>query len=180
MGLVEQERAPVHADDGHPAAGRLHGHLSGLGHRGVALIDLDRDQAWATRRRAAFRGRFGAGQPRHALAHADAAERGGIAAFLRAHPEVTAVVASTDHVALPVIAAARADGVRVPEDLSVCGYGNMVFDASTTALTTVEQRPYRVGRAAAEHALRPDPGRRLIEVPGELVERASSGRPPSR
>ena len=61
----------------------------------------------------------------------------------------TAIVAGNDNIALAVIAACRALGVRVPEELSVVGFDDIpTAKAVTPALTTVRQPLSLIGAEA--------------------------------
>ncbi len=72
----------------------------------------------------------------------------------------TAVFAASDVQALGVLQAARAVGVRVPEDLSLIGYDD-IHAASLTGLTTVRQPLEVSGRRA---------GIRLLDMLGHRME----------
>lgn len=118
-------------------------------------------------------------------------EAGGIQSELGAHgaqwlldrrPRPTALLCMTDHLALGASQAARAAGLRVPEDLSLVG-----FDDSSVALraqpplTTVWQDLTAKGRHAGELALRllsGEPPGPAVRLPTELVIRGSSGPAP--
>ncbi|WKD60486.1 Catabolite control protein A [Corynebacterium ciconiae DSM 44920] len=69
--------------------------------------------------------------------------------LLTSHPELTAVLCTTDSMAIGVLEYARSCGLRVPEDLSVTG-----FDGTTVALlrnlTTVIQPNKRKGTLTGE------------------------------
>ncbi|MDO5032408.1 LacI family DNA-binding transcriptional regulator [Corynebacterium sp.] len=90
-----------------------------------------------------------------------ATARAAAAELLDAHPELTAVLCTTDSMALGVLSVARERGLRVPEDLSVTG-----FDGISTALladlSTVIQ-PNKDKGAAAGRML----ARLIAEGPGE-------------
>ena len=71
------------------------------------------------------------------------------------HPEVTAVFAANDVIALGVLRAAAETGRSIPGDLSVIGFDNLEFTALVhPALTTIHQPKYEMGRAAVEILLR--------------------------
>jgi DNA-binding LacI/PurR family transcriptional regulator len=103
-------------------------------------------------------------------------------------PSVTAVFCSNDVLALPMLRAAQAAGLRVPGDWSIIGFDNDDFGAvCSPALTTIAQDFYRLGVLGAEllfSRLRPTPPvsplpDRPIKLRLEpyLVERHSTGRP---
>jgi DNA-binding LacI/PurR family transcriptional regulator len=66
----------------------------------------------------------------------------------------TAIVCFNDWVAVEVLAAAQDLGLRVPEDVSVVGFGDLrVSAAIRPRLTTIAQDPIRIGRRAVAHLL---------------------------
>lgn len=73
--------------------------------------------------------------------------------LLSAHPELTAVVCTTDSLALAVLAYARDTNRRVPEDLSVTGFDG-IARALAAGVTTVTQPSRDKGRAACAHLAR--------------------------
>lgn len=103
-----------------------------------------------------------------------------VAATVVTHPTVEALVCANDELALGVIRQLRRRGVRVPEDLAVTGWDD-VMAARYTGLTTVRQPAREVGRAAAQrlHELivRSDLEPREVLVPSTLVVRSSCGCP---
>lgn len=74
--------------------------------------------------------------------------------MLTTHPELTAVLCTTDSMALGVMEYAAVRGIAVPEDLSVTGFDG-IRTALTQGLTTVVQPNKEKGRAA---------GRLLLEL----------------
>ena len=91
----------------------------------------------------------------------------------------TAVIAFNDALAVQVIHAARACGLRVPEDLSVVGFDNSTYATVVTpALTTMAQPLVEMGRLAATSLIQlvggapPSECRHL--APMQLIERAST------
>ncbi|API92628.1 MULTISPECIES: LacI family DNA-binding transcriptional regulator [unclassified Virgibacillus] len=67
------------------------------------------------------------------------------------HPETTAIFAASDEMAAGVISEAHAQGIRVPDDLSIIGYDNTKLAMMTVpALTTVSQEFDTMGNRAAE------------------------------
>lgn len=108
---------------------------------------------------------------------------------------VTAVLCFSDAVAEGTIRAARARGLRVPEDLSVVGFDDNGLAVWTDPpLTTVRQDVDAKGRAAvgalldllparptrpeAPGTARPHVARPHVTLPTELVVRGSTGPPP--
>ena len=153
-------------------------HLRGLGHRRIGYVGLQRNHTWVRRRRDAVLGRL-AQAPVLALGNDTPDTRAAICDFLRAHPDLTAIVGATDRIARHVLAAAARLGIATPERLSVTGYGND-GGATDTPLTTIDQHPYRVGAAAAEASLAADAPPAAVLVEAELIVRGSSAPPPMR
>ncbi|MFE2020945.1 LacI family DNA-binding transcriptional regulator [Streptomyces sp. NPDC059499] len=104
---------------------------------------------------------------------------------LASRPEVTAVFASNDHMALGVLRALHEAGRRVPEDVSVIGYDDIPEAAYLIPpLTTVRNDFAETGRRALHLLLRQLRGDVESDVrsvvPVELVVRASAGPAPRR
>lgn len=102
----------------------------------------------------------------------------------RAHNRVDAVVAANDLIAIGVIGAALAAGLRVPEDIAVTGVDDTEFAAAyNPTLTSVSLFAGRRGALAAELLLsrfdEPHRVARLVEVSPELVIRRSTTPPPA-
>jgi LacI family transcriptional regulator len=96
--------------------------------------------------------------------------------------EATAVQAVNDLVAAGCAQVFLKQGLRIPEDISVAGFGEtMLSEYFRVPLTTVSQPKHRLGTAAVDSMLqllrgnRPEPKR----LPAELVVRASSGTAPA-
>lgn len=95
----------------------------------------------------------------------------------------TAIMAADDEMAVGVLAAAHALGVRVPEQLSVVGFDDTPQAAWTTPpLTTVHQHLDGMGRMAVETVLGMVDGRRPasrhVELATSLTVRDSTGPAP--
>ena len=95
--------------------------------------------------------------PRRALRHVEvqrldvAAGRDAGARLLGLSPRPTAVFCANDLLALGVLQALFAAGVRVPEDVALVGYDDIEFAAAAAVpLTSVRQPATAMGRAAAE------------------------------
>jgi LacI family gluconate utilization system Gnt-I transcriptional repressor len=101
--------------------------------------------------------------------------------LLQHEPRIDAVFCSSDAVAEGVLTEARVRGIRVPEDLAVCGFGGAEFSAYLEpALTTVHVDAAAMGRRAAELILQRCGGQpvkeRVIDLGFRIIERASTGR----
>lgn len=100
------------------------------------------------------------------------------------NPKPTAIVCSNDSTALALLRFLRNNGYRVPEDIAVTGYGNLLPDyLDTLELTTMSQPFEETGRVAGELLLeRLQSGNhpatsndfRQIELPVHLIVRNSS------
>lgn len=73
-------------------------------------------------------------------------------ALLDRHPDLTAIVCTSDLLALGVLQAAGERGVRVPEDLSVSGHDG-IPEATDAGLTTIQQPLAEKGRLAGQMLL---------------------------
>ena len=99
--------------------------------------------------------------------------------ILAMSPRPTAVMCANDLLALGVLRGLAARGVRVPADLAVTGYDDLIFGSMLSpALTSVRQPAFELGVAAAELLLdevrNPDHRHREVRFEPELVVRTSS------
>jgi len=108
--------------------------------------------------------------------HSEHAGASGLQQLLARDPSITAVLCTSDLLALGALQAARALGHDVPGDLTVTGFDG-VPAADRAELTTVRQPTLDKGRAAGELLLdRGDRQRsRTLLLPTELLARATSG-----
>jgi DNA-binding LacI/PurR family transcriptional regulator len=98
--------------------------------------------------------------------------------LLEHQPELTAVVASTDVLALHVLTVLRRRGIAVPEDVSVIGFDD-VPAAASRGLTTIAQPHFDKGARSAElllNTIRTGRHERVI-LPTSLRERRSTAPP---
>jgi LacI family gluconate utilization system Gnt-I transcriptional repressor len=90
----------------------------------------------------------------------------------------TALFCSSDLVAFGALVEARANGLEVPDELAVCGFGDFELSAaSDPPFTTVSVEGARIGRHAAMFVLGRLGGTaeaRRVQVPFRIIERASS------
>jgi LacI family transcriptional regulator len=96
--------------------------------------------------------------------------------------DATAVQAVNDVVAIGCAETLISHDLKIPQDISVAGFGNILLGAHfCVPLTTTKQPKFRLGSAAVDAMLellrgrRPEPKR----LPAELVVRASTGTPPA-
>jgi LacI family transcriptional regulator len=161
-------------------------HLVALGHRRIGVITgpphwLARDDRVA--------GHLTALSEAGALGNPDLMRHGGpkaetgliAARELLALPErPTAIVCFNDKVAVGVLEAAAALGLRVPQDLSVTGFDDIdVSRATTPRLTTVRQPLQEMGQVAVTMLMRQLEGHAhealSIELAARLIVRGSTG-----
>ncbi len=92
----------------------------------------------------------------------------------------TAVIAQSDLLAVGVIRAAEARGLRVPEDLSVVGFDGVRVDGFARTLTTIRQPIVEMGRRAALAVLAAQDGAPLptLAMDVELVLGDTTGPAP--
>lgn len=90
---------------------------------------------------------------------------------------VSAIVCYNDFIAMEVISSLRAQGIRVPEDISVVGFDN-IPEATTSGLTTIGFDRIAEGRMALRLAITNDEvegGQAdLTRIPVQLIKRESS------
>lgn len=168
-------------DEGYSIA-RICSHLHALGHRRIAYLGGPPSSTSEIARSAAL-----VDEASHRddleivrLGNVPATASGGTAAADEAFASgATAVIAFNDMVALGILARARERGIRVPEDISLVGFDDvLVADTTYPALTTVAMPLAQVSSLVLDllvrwfetAALPPNP----IPAHGELVVRGST------
>ena len=111
--------------------------------------------------------------------------RAAAAALLDLPDPPTAIFAFNDNIAIGAIQAARARGLRVPEDVSIVGFDDVEHATIVTpALTTVRQPLAEMGRTAVSLLNRLLEGQSFetlhVELATRLVVRDSTAPPPAR
>jgi LacI family transcriptional regulator len=101
---------------------------------------------------------------------------------MRTTPRPTAIFAANNFIAIGVLHALEAEGIRVPEDVAVVGFDDLPPSMVTFPFLTVAAQPEdEMGRRAVSLLLDrvAEPGRapREIVLPTELIVRRSSGGP---
>lgn len=161
---------------------QLMGHLRSAGHRRIGHV-TGAGGAAAVRLQAYLEAMEAQGEAaRFAGGSNETNEDGGYAGaveLLRRHPDVTAVFAANDTMALGARAALREAGREVPRDVALIGYDNSHLARSRFLdLTTVDSHAYDAGVACGEAILRrlaePDLPPASVVVPSTLVVRSSS------
>ncbi len=170
------------------AGGRLATeHLVALGHRRIAYISSAPGHSDSVERLAGYRQALeAAGIPRDdALlvpgnGRADGGEAALSAMQALAQP-VTAAFCYNDMTAIGLLRAARLAGVRVPQDLAVVGFDDILYASYVVPpLTTISQPTMAMGERAMDMALAlasgaGAPPESHVVMPGRLVVRESSG-----
>lgn len=121
--------------------------------------------------------------PRFVFTTGDHVEIGGIRAapaVRAAMPELTAVVTSTDRVALGLMRTLAADGVNLPEDLAVVGFDDIADGwHAATPLSSVNQQVRGQGALAARLLMRELAGepvdKQRYTTPSTFIPRRSCG-----
>ena len=181
----------------HPAVGysnrkasaKLARHLLDLGHVHFAMIsgplersDRARDRVEGVRMTLATRGL--ALRPTHLVeaAYTLAAGREAMIRLIAVRPRPTAVICGNDLVAVAAIAACREQGLDVPGDVSIAGFGNMeIATMQSPALTTIRSPIAAIGEAVGVQILARIAGEDVpstVEFEAELVVRESTGPAP--
>lgn len=105
-----------------------------------------------------------------------------LARLLSQYPDMDAVFAGNDQMALGAMRLARERGLRIPQDLGLVGYDDSAeAEFYYPPLTTVRQQVIEQGRLAVRELARlitnpKDSGARMILLEPELIVRASSQR----
>ena len=106
--------------------------------------------------------------------------RSALAELLAQEPRLQAVCCSSDQLAHGVFIEAMARGLRVPEDLAICGFGNADFSAHMVpSITTVHVDGPEIGRLAAHLIIARCRGETVaqpvIDVGFRMIERQTTG-----
>ncbi|MFJ8855304.1 LacI family DNA-binding transcriptional regulator [Streptomyces sp. NPDC102437] len=171
---------------------RLTEHLLSLGHRRIGYVAGPPERTTTRHRLEGHRDAMraaGLGGPADSheedrlTVHGPYDRRSGYDAtleLLRREPEVTAIVAANDTVALGASAAVRDQGLRIPEDISVAGFDDLPFSVDAVpALTTVRLPLFEAGARAGRLAMgkeTPPPGG-IATIAAELMVRGSTAPP---
>lgn len=158
-------------------------HLLALGHTRIGVIAGPAGWTSSARRVRGYQRALHARELRATIVHVEETtiESGHVAyrQLLAAHPDITAICAVNDSMAIGAIREAKSQGKRVPEDLSVVGFDDISWaELNTPPLTTVRIPRQQIGKEAAHRILmllrEPDLPASEIIVPVHLVERHST------
>jgi DNA-binding LacI/PurR family transcriptional regulator len=168
---------PCVVTDNPAAMRRAAAHLAELGHRKVTYL-AGPEASWTDGVR--WRALYEAGRElglrvRRAGPYEPTVTGGGQAAGALLDHRPDAVVAYNDLMAIGLIRALTAAGVRVPRDVGVVGFDNVpAAELVTPALTTVAAPLRAMGRAAIEHLVAAAPAAERMTLPARLVVRQST------
>ena len=169
-------------------ARQLAQHLIGLGHREVGVISGPPLLTTTRDRLSGFTGALrqaGVELAPDRIVYGDFTRDSGAAAALELldrHPDLTAIFAMNDQMAIGALAALHQRGVPVPEQVSVAGFDDIPSSRDVTpALTTVRVPMAEMGQRAFELTLESARSELRIEhLPCDLIPRASTAPPPAR
>jgi LacI family transcriptional regulator len=172
--------------DNEAAGEAVASHLLELGHRRIGVIAgppvlttvADRISGVAT-----ALGAYGMSLGDVPVLHTDFTRNGGHAGaehLLGEHPDLTALIALNDLMAIGVLSELRARGIAVPERMSVAGIDDVAVAADLApSLTTVRLPMAEMGEMALTMALKPPSARRRRKNTGhQLIVRGSTGPAP--
>jgi len=113
-----------------------------------------------------------------------AAGRRALAQLLQQDPAIEAIYCSSDGFAQGMLVEAQARGLRIPEDLAICGFGDADFAAHLhPSLTTVHIDGAAIGRIAAQLIIDRCNGQpvehTIVDIGFRIIERQSTGGPPA-
>jgi DNA-binding LacI/PurR family transcriptional regulator len=90
---------------------------------------------------------------------------------------ITAILCENDAVAFNVYMCCQNLGYRIPEDISITGFDNIVWSTTGNAqITTIDQNFRLIGETVAKTILAEDYAPKNHIVPVQLIPRASTGR----
>ena len=111
------------------------------------------------------------------IAYGDFAYRSGMRCMeelMKKAPEITAVFAASDEMAVGALSCAYKKGVKVPDDLSIIGYDDTQdAEMAIPPLTTIHQPIYEMGKKAVEMLLNTKGTVESVIMPHHIVERDS-------
>lgn len=179
-----ERRFPSVVNDDHESVLLALTHLKELGHTRIAHVAGPQESSTGRARRAAF-DNVSASLGLHARV-AEAASftrdagRKAMETLLKQRSAMTGIFAGNDLIALGVLDALRAHGLRVPQDISLVGHNDMpLVDLIDPPLTTVRIDVEAMGRQAAELLIeqlkRPEQSPSMRVLTPTLVVRGSTG-----
>ena len=163
-------------------------HLLELGHRRIAMINGHQEAAVSKDRLAGYilaLQEAGIAYDPSLVYDGRFSEEGGsesMERILTDHPDVTAVFSASDLMVLGAFKTLEARGVKVPDQLSIVGYDDIVIASyCSPKLTTVRQDKYDLGYQAAQLVIDMLEGRKVnhkIVLSNQLIVRESTAARP--
>lgn len=183
--IIGYHEAPYYVrSDDYNGGQQLFNHMVALGHRAIGIITVADNINFSLMER--MRGlsdsaiAHGIAFDTLPIAYGDfSVESGGAAIeeLLEQHPDLTAIIALNDRMAMGAIRRAKELGRKVPQDLSVAGYDDIPSAAIfSPSLTTINQQGPALGRTSAQllFALLSGDTPSSVTLPVYLVERGST------
>ncbi|GAA4486407.1 LacI family DNA-binding transcriptional regulator [Actinoallomurus oryzae] len=153
-------------------------HLISRGRRRIATISGPPDMTAAQDRLGGYREVMAAAGRRPIVATGDFTRESGATAMRRLladEPEIDAVFAASDLMAVGALGTLRAAGRRVPDDVAVAGFDDIALAGfSEPPLTTVRQPVTEVAACIVRTLLSTDPPSAPVILPTELIVREST------
>ncbi len=113
--------------------------------------------------------------------HSLADGRAGLRRLIGLDDSITAIMCTTDTIAIGAMAEARTMGLRVPGAISITGFDDIeIASQFDPPLTTISVPAAEIGRVAADHlvgAISGTPSRSATKLPYRLIIRGSTGSP---
>lgn len=190
-GLVDSDKIPSVDIDNFNAAFISVNYLIDLGHQRIALLNGPSNSKYSILRLAGYRQALKINHvhfQKDLVSKFDATQEGGFRSMqnqLLMKQPPTAVLVFNDYSAMGALWAAKEMGFRVPEDVSVVGFGDVPFSSMINPpLTTVHEPLHKIGYEATNMLLEVIQGKNLskrnIILPVKLVIRQSTGPPPNQ
>lgn len=163
-------------------------HLLGLGHRNIAFFAGPQPAPWSQERfegyRRALREADLAVQDQFIFQAGTTIEDGEKAAlqFMNEATKATAIQTANDLVAIGCANTFLNQGIKIPQHLSIAGFGNVLTsEFFRVPLTTIREPKYRLGIAAMDSMLKLMHGERpeSKRLSAELIPRQSTAAPPA-
>src|SRR5436190_5985468 len=161
-------------------------HLTKLGHRRIAFLSGPAGMPWSQERFDGYRRALrevGTEVDDKLIFHAGRTIEDGTKAamqMINESSDATAVQTVSDLVAVGCAEALMSQGLRIPEDISIVGFGNLLLATYyRIPLTTVRQPKFRLGSAAMDSMVQLMRGQKVEpkRLSAELIVRSSSGIP---
>ncbi len=160
-------------------------HLLTLGHRRIAMLAAPTNDLAGLERLLGYQQALAqigitpdAGLIRHSGWNVDEAYQA-TRALLNERRDFTAIVASSDFMAIGILRALTEQGLRVPEDVSLTGFDDIeLCEYTTPPLTTVRQDRMAMGQGAVQRLIELIQGTKEVTpliIPTQLIVRTSTG-----